>query len=195
MVRGARSSRASPARSSCSSGPGCGSSRSSSEVTGHAVPVFQRVDQAGFRCRSTSGCSPTATRCSLFGLDHTVTEQRPSPAEIEAVRAFLRREGTCLVIGPHHDVGASPELDRARRWSTASRRRAGAAPAALRRLHARAHAGARHPGRESLRAASGGDAGHQSHRAADRRARPRRRAAGWRACTTSTSTCTCRTTR
>ena len=34
------------------------------EITGHVVPVFQRVDQAGTGCRSTSACSPTRTRCS-----------------------------------------------------------------------------------------------------------------------------------
>ena len=27
------------------------------------------------------------------------------------MRAFLEREGTCLVLGPHHDVGRSPDLE------------------------------------------------------------------------------------
>jgi hypothetical protein len=30
--------------------------------------------------------------------------------EIEVLRAFLRREDACLVLGPHHDVGASDDL-------------------------------------------------------------------------------------
>jgi hypothetical protein len=38
-----------------------------------------------------------------------VTGQEAAPEEIEAVRDFLRREGTCLIVGPHHDVGASPD--------------------------------------------------------------------------------------
>jgi hypothetical protein len=46
----------------------------------------------------------------VFGLDHNVTEQRADAAEVEMVRGFLEREGTSLVIGPHHDVGASGDL-------------------------------------------------------------------------------------
>src|SRR5438045_4963207 len=46
----------------------------------------------------------------VFGLDHMVTEQEAAPEEIEAVRQFLTREGTCLVIGPHHDVGVSSDM-------------------------------------------------------------------------------------
>jgi hypothetical protein len=39
-----------------------------------------------------------------------VTEQEASLEEIEAVREFLTREGTCLILGPHHDVGVSSDL-------------------------------------------------------------------------------------
>jgi len=39
-----------------------------------------------------------------------VTEQEASPEEIEALQQFLRREGTCLILGPHHDVGFSSDL-------------------------------------------------------------------------------------
>ena len=45
----------------------------------------------------------------VFGLDHSVTEQEASPDEIEALRQFLKREGTCLVLGPHHEVGISDD--------------------------------------------------------------------------------------
>jgi hypothetical protein len=45
----------------------------------------------------------------VFGLDHMITEQEASAEEIEAVRKFLTREGTCLLIGPHHDVGVSAD--------------------------------------------------------------------------------------
>ncbi len=81
------------------------------EVTGHAVPVFQRVDQAGFALPLDERVLSDVDTLFVFGLDHNVTGQEPSAAEIEAVRGFLAREGTCLVIGPHHDVGASDDLD------------------------------------------------------------------------------------
>ncbi len=47
----------------------------------------------------------------VFGLDHLVSEQeaartRRSPA----IREWLKREGTCLMLGPHHDVGCSDDL-------------------------------------------------------------------------------------
>lgn len=80
------------------------------EATGHAVPVFQRVDQAGFSLPLDERVLADADTLLIFGLDHMVTEQEASAEEIEAVRDFLKREGTCVIIGPHHDVGASPEL-------------------------------------------------------------------------------------
>src|SRR4030095_10331970 len=81
------------------------------EVPGHVVPVFQRVDQAGFALPLDERVLSDVDTLFLFGLDHNVTGQTPSEAEIEAVRAGRRGEGTCLVIGPHHDVGASDDLD------------------------------------------------------------------------------------
>lgn len=80
------------------------------EVTGLAVPVFQRVDQAGFRLPLDERVLDDADTLLVFGLDHMVTEQEASVEEIEAVRAFLAREGSCLLIGPHHDVGHSDDL-------------------------------------------------------------------------------------
>ncbi|MBV9957398.1 MAG: hypothetical protein JO360_03220, partial [Acidobacteria bacterium] len=47
----------------------------------------------------------------VFGLDHNVTRQEATAAEIEAVSQFLAREGTCLILGPHHDVGGSEDPD------------------------------------------------------------------------------------
>lgn len=80
------------------------------EVTGYVVPVFQRVDQAGFSLPLDERVLGDVDTLLLFGLDHSVTGQLASAAEIEAVREFLRRDGTCLLIGPHHDVGASPDM-------------------------------------------------------------------------------------
>ncbi len=81
------------------------------EVTGYVVPVFQRVDQAGFALPLDERVLADVDTLLVFGLDHALTGQQASSAEIEAVRAFLRREGTCLVLGPHHDVGASPDME------------------------------------------------------------------------------------
>lgn len=80
-------------------------------VTGHQVPVFQRVDHAGFFLPLDERVLADADTLLIFGLDHNVTGQEASGAEIEAVREFLKREGTCLAIGPHHDVGRSEDPD------------------------------------------------------------------------------------
>ncbi len=79
------------------------------DVTGHQVPVFQRVDHAGFALPLDERVLADADTLLIFGLDHNVTGQEASEAEIEAVRDFLKREGTCLAIGPHHDVGRSDD--------------------------------------------------------------------------------------
>ena len=80
------------------------------ETTGHAVPVFQRVDQCGYRLPLDERVLADADTLLVFGLDHMITEQQAAPEEVEAVKAFLSREGTCLILGPHHDVGASDDL-------------------------------------------------------------------------------------
>ncbi|NPC46405.1 hypothetical protein D7X99_18985 [Corallococcus sp. AB032C] len=80
------------------------------ETTGYGVPMFQRVDQAGFFLPLDERVLADADTLLVFSLDHDVTEQVAATEEIEAVRAFLAREGTCLVIGPHHDVGRSPDM-------------------------------------------------------------------------------------
>jgi hypothetical protein len=80
------------------------------EATGNVVPMFQRVDQAGFPLPLDERVIGDADTLFVFGLDHDVTEQEATPAEIEAVRLFLAREGTCLVIGPHHCVGATEDM-------------------------------------------------------------------------------------
>ncbi len=78
-----------------------------SETTGHVVPVFQRIDQAGFQLPIDERVLEDADTLLVFGLDHMVTGQEAAPEEIEALRRFLEREGTCLILGPHHEVGVS----------------------------------------------------------------------------------------
>jgi len=81
------------------------------ETTGHPVPVFQRVDQAGYRLPLDERVLADVDTLLVFGLDHNVTGQEASVAEVEAVREWLTREGTCLLLGPHHDVGMSENPD------------------------------------------------------------------------------------
>ena len=80
------------------------------ETTGHVVPVFQRIDQAGFKLPLDERVLADTDTLLVFGLDHMVTEQEARPEEIEALRQFLKREGTCLILGPHHDVGVSDDM-------------------------------------------------------------------------------------
>src|SRR5204863_9249790 len=80
------------------------------EITGHPVAVYQRIDQAGQKQQLDHGVLDDTDTLMVFGLDHLVTEQEAAPEEIEALRAFLAREGTCLILGPHHDVGCSSDM-------------------------------------------------------------------------------------
>ena len=81
------------------------------EITGNVVPVFQRIDQAGFKLPLDERVLSDVDTLLVFGLDHNITGQDASSEEIEAVKQFLTREGTCLILGPHHDVGVSDDMD------------------------------------------------------------------------------------
>ena len=67
------------------------------EITGHPVAVYQRIDQAGQKLLIDERILDDTDTLMVFGLDHMVTEQEASPEEIEALRNFLKREGTCLI--------------------------------------------------------------------------------------------------
>ena len=80
------------------------------ETTGHPVAVYQRIDQAGQKLPLDDRVLEDTDTLMVFGLDHMVTEQEAAPEEIEAVRQFVNREGTSLILAPHHDVGVSSDL-------------------------------------------------------------------------------------
>ena len=80
-------------------------------VTGQPVPDYQRIDQAGQRLLIDERILADTDTLMVFGLDHMVTEQEALPEEIEAIKHFLRREGTCLILSPHHDVGFSDDFN------------------------------------------------------------------------------------
>jgi hypothetical protein len=46
----------------------------------------------------------------VFGLDHLVSEQEAEQGEIDAIREWLNRQGTCLILAPHHDVGFTNDM-------------------------------------------------------------------------------------
>ena len=80
------------------------------EATGHPVAVFQRIDQAGYKLPIDERILADTDTLLVFGLDHLVSEQEASAEEIAALTEWLKREGTCLLIGPHHDVGFTSDL-------------------------------------------------------------------------------------
>jgi len=80
------------------------------EITGHPVAVYQRIDQAGQKQPLDEALLQDTDTLLVFGLDHMITEQEASPDEVQAIRQFLTREGVCLVLGPHHDVGVSSDF-------------------------------------------------------------------------------------
>jgi hypothetical protein len=80
------------------------------EATGQPVAVYQRIDQAGQRLPIDERILADTDTLMVFGLDHMVTEQEASADEVKALRQFVAREGTCLILGPHHDVGVSADL-------------------------------------------------------------------------------------
>jgi hypothetical protein len=82
------------------------------EVTGHPVAVFQRIDQAGYRLPIDERVLDDCDTLMVFGLDHILSEQEADAAEIEAIRRWLQREGTCLLLAPHHDVGDTDDFAR-----------------------------------------------------------------------------------
>jgi hypothetical protein len=81
----------------------------SEDVTGHPVAVFQRIDQAGCRLPIDERILADTDTLMVFGLDHLVSEQTASPEEVEAIRDWLQREDSCLLLAPHHDVGFSSD--------------------------------------------------------------------------------------
>ena len=81
------------------------------EISGHPVAVFQRIDQAGFKQPIDERILSDTDTLMVFGLDHLVSEQDAAPEEIAAISEWLKREGTCLLLAPHHDVGFTTDLN------------------------------------------------------------------------------------
>ncbi|HEY9263385.1 MAG TPA: hypothetical protein VIQ11_02125 [Mycobacterium sp.] len=80
------------------------------EVTGHPVAVFQRVDQAGYPQPIDERILDDTDTLMVFGLDHLTSGLEATDEEVGAIREWLRRDGTCLLLAPHHDVGFTDDL-------------------------------------------------------------------------------------
>lgn len=81
-------------------------------ATGHPVAVFQRIDQAGYKLPIDERVLDDCDTLMVFGLDHLLAQEEASAAEVAALRRWLSREGTCLLIAPHHDVGDTDDYAR-----------------------------------------------------------------------------------
>lgn len=84
--------------------------RAVGEATGQPVAVYQRVDQAGQRLPIDERILADTDTLMVFGLDHLAANEEATLEELEAIRAWLGREGTCLILGPHHDVGNTDDF-------------------------------------------------------------------------------------
>ncbi len=80
------------------------------ELTGHPVAVFQRVDQAGYPQPIDERILDDTDTLLVFGLDHLTSGLEVTAEEVGALREWLRRDGTCLLLAPHHDVGFTDDL-------------------------------------------------------------------------------------
>lgn len=82
------------------------------DVTGYPVAVYQRIDQAGVRQPIDERILADTDTLLIFGLDHILSEQEAGQDEVEGLRTWLTRAGTCLLVAPHHDVGDTIDLQR-----------------------------------------------------------------------------------
>src|SRR5262249_35034255 len=71
--------------------------------------VFQRIDQAGYKLPIDERILADTDTLMVFGLDHVLAQEEAQPEEVAAIQAWLRREGTCLLLAPHHDVGSTDD--------------------------------------------------------------------------------------
>ena len=81
------------------------------DETGTEVAVIQRETDTPPPTQLDDDLFKQIDTLIVVSLDHNRTEQAASVGEIDAIRAFVGREGRCVVICPHHDIGADDRLD------------------------------------------------------------------------------------
>src|SRR5437899_2986824 len=102
--------------------------KAAGEVTGHPVAVFQRIDQAGYKLPIDERILADTDTLMVFGLDHLVSEQEATSGEIEAIREWLKRDGTCLPLDldrPHPFTAAGNTEFNSCIWMPPNGQRAG----------------------------------------------------------------------
>lgn len=80
-----------------------------SEVTGNPVSLIQRRSDDGFVQSLDESFLEDIDTLIVVSLDHFATEQKPTAAEVEAIKKFLQREDACLLVCPQHDVGSKDD--------------------------------------------------------------------------------------
>ena len=98
----------------------------------------------------------------VFGLDHLLSEQEAAPEEIAAIRRMAEARGHLPVAGAASRRGLHERSEAASDGIPPPPRPAGAAPAALRPVHALADEGARRSRAQHLRASARHRAGHRT---------------------------------
>lgn len=81
-----------------------------SEATGNPISIIQREGSTPPVRELDDDLLRNVDTLIIISLDHFRTEQHPSPGEIECIQSFVRRENSCLIICPHHDVGATETI-------------------------------------------------------------------------------------
>ena len=119
IVAGTTKRRSGPQRNSCRESPVRWSFFTALHLASSKLPakppaIRSLCSSASIRratsCPLTSGFLADTDTLLVFGLDHILSEQEASPEEIASIREWLKREGTCLLLAPHHDVGFTNDL-------------------------------------------------------------------------------------
>ena len=79
------------------------------EISGHPVKFSERIDSGGHISRIDDMMLEDTDTLLILSLDHQLTNQLPTQEEIDAVQRWLRRDGTRLILCPHHEVGVSED--------------------------------------------------------------------------------------
>src|SRR6185437_1899773 len=80
-----------------------------SELSEHPVPYIERIDPGGHIFTIDDRMLEDVDTLLLLSLDHQLTKQSPTQEEINAIQRWLRKDGTRLILCPHHEVGVSED--------------------------------------------------------------------------------------
>lgn len=81
------------------------------DATGVLPAVYQREEAAGAVQALDEPLLRSLDTLIIVSLDHLTSGQQIGAEEQAALGRFLEREGTCLIVCPHHDVGADDDFE------------------------------------------------------------------------------------